>query len=226
MTNRNFEILPGGQDPSRESAKQQAARIRGNKVTEQRILSDAELIKRGARIGERGDLELQDEQILDLGARVEQAEKTIRLLERPEIAEGLASLREKGKTLAPAMRELFLVTRDLTMSRRVMAEAFSRGESVVAYEDEFRTLETRSAASSKQVEAFFVEVRQFAEQYGLDDLGGVSLDGGIERSKSALVEEIAEHFQSPTSLIDAIEQVRDAKLYRAYREKKEVTGRM
>ena len=50
--------------------------------------------------------------------------------------------------------------------------------------------------------------------------------GGRDYSELQLAEDIAAHFDSPDKLLDAIEQVRDAKLYRAYAEKREITGKM
>jgi|SRR3989344_1562816 len=71
-----------------------------------RILSDAELIKGGAKVGVKGKINITEGQMLDMQARLKLAKEVIDKLESHWFQEELGKLREQGKGLARDMYEL------------------------------------------------------------------------------------------------------------------------
>jgi hypothetical protein len=191
-----------------------------------RILSDAEFIKDGAGVGPNSEIYPSEGQIIDIKERLKTAENTINYLESQEFQEKIDKLREEGKQFDPAIKELYITTESLELEASSIAHFVTTGgtareEDISAYN---ANREKINNELRNNLQTFLFDVQRFAFDNNIYRGGGVDLTSG--RSSSDIFEIIGKHFHSSGEILDAIMQARDAKLYRAYREKKEITGKM
>lgn len=228
MPKPNFEVIQGGASEEGESLAQQEARERKEaRMNETRVLSDAEFIKGGARMDNKGSLHVKDEQIAGMKDRLKRVESVIENLENHWYEEGMDKLREQGEKVSREMRQLHTVSEKIKLNEWfVTHNAAQSGEVREDGVKDFKENEEKFKELRNRLGGFFSEVQQFADKYGISHLGGLSIGYQGDANELKLAENIGAHFESPDELLNAIEQVRDAKLYRAHAEKKEITGSM
>ena len=193
----------------------------------ERILSDAEFIKGGARVGTNGEIQPTEEQISSMQERLKRAEAVIDNLESHWLQEELDKLREQGKGLSREVRELHGVSDRIKLNEWFVTHNAANSNEI--REDgvkEFKENEEKFEELRKRLGGFFSEVQKFADRYGINRLGGLSIAYQNDANELELAKNIGENFESSDELFEAMMQARDAKLYRAYTEKKEITGSM
>lgn len=220
LSNMGIE-QPVTQADKNRNPREEAAMNRG------RILSDAEFIKGGAEVGAKGETHPTEEQISGMKDRLKRAEDVINHLESHWFQEDLNKLREQGKGQSRDMRELHSVS-----DRIKLNEWFVTHNAALANEvredgvKEFKENQEKFEELRKRLGGFLSAIQEFAQKYNVDRLGGLSIAYKSDGNELELAKNVGENFESADQLFDAIMQARDAKLYRAYAEKKEITGKM
>lgn len=203
-----------------------------------RVLNDAELIKGGAEVDSEGNILPTEKQVVDIEARLKNAEEVILKLEGRACEMDFEELLTLGEQVPiDDMRRLREIDDYITTSGWNEFNSVQHYEDADAYKnsrerylsDEYKYLRERGGDFDGKVDRlgkFFMKADEFARHYGLH-VFALSEGSPVDNLRSwQLVKAMAAVFKSPQELIETIAQSHDAALYRAYAQKREVTGRM